>query len=126
MKANLMSNTAGLRITKILRNKNNIDRKTKQFLHNRYKLLCNTACKILPYVIMATSIPSSKRILANSYELLSNQNECVEWWFGFNTKNKDLNNKYVVQPTRAPNKYSLTKLSSYQAQIGIYFFIAKF
>ena len=75
---------------------------------------------------MATSIPSSKRILANLFELLSNQNECAGWWFGFNTKNKDPNNKDVVETTRAPNKYSLTKLSSYQAQIGIYFFIAKF
>ena len=61
---------------------------------------------------MDTSIPSSKRFLANLFELLSNQKECVEWWFGFKTKNKDLNNKDVVPPTRAPNKYLFYELIS--------------
>ena len=47
---------------------------------------------------MAASITSSKRILANLFLLLANQIDCAEWWFGFNTKDKDLNDINNVEP----------------------------
>ena len=72
---------------------------------------------------MATSIPSSKRILANLFELLSNQNECVEWWFGFQTKNKNLN---IVQPTKAPNKYLFYELIGISSSDWNLFLYCKF
>ena len=59
---------------------------------------------------MSTSFSSSKRILANLFELLSKQKKCAEWWFGLNTNENDLYNKNKVEQTRAHNKYSLYEL----------------
>ena len=59
---------------------------------------------------MAASITFSKRILANLFLLLANQKECAEWWFGFNTNDKDINDINKIEPTRYHNKYSLNEL----------------